>query len=235
LFNIAAGISLALLLVTLCFWLVTYPQGPPPPFIPTPPPMPTMFVPPPPTTLPAPPVPATTIKSEYVVSGGSFRIARVQTWNLGRIPQRTSFNTKEPVSIDIGCFQLRNTRREAFMLIAPGTLAPSVTKQYVNEWRLEGDFWLLSLVLAALPLAWPCFAARYRRVARDACPWCGYDLRATPDQCPECGKQIVRAIPVPVKEPPPPPTPPTPKPIGTAERMLLIRRIAGRGTSQSRR
>jgi hypothetical protein len=197
-------------------------------------PLPMMFVPPPPTTTPPTttpttttpaPVPATTIRSEYIASGGSFRIARVQTWNLGRMPQQTWFDDKEPVSIDIPGFQLRNTKREAYMLIAPGTLNPSVTKRYADEWRIEGDFWLLSLVLAALPLAWPWFTARYRRVARDACPWCGYDLRATPNRCPECGKEIVRAVPVTFKEPPPPPPS---KPLAATERMALIHRIAGR-------
>lgn len=45
-------------------------------------------------------------------------------------------------------------------------------------------FWLLT-ALPLLPLALGVF--RLRR-AKGLCPQCGYDLRATPDRCPECGQ-----------------------------------------------
>jgi hypothetical protein len=39
-----------------------------------------------------------------------------------------------------------------------------------------------------LPLAWGVAALRRRRRARAGiCPSCGYDCRATPERCPECG------------------------------------------------
>jgi hypothetical protein len=54
-------------------------------------------------------------------------------------------------------------------------------------------FWSFALLTAALPSAWIARRLRDRhrraRERRNAglCPACGYDLRATPDRCPECG------------------------------------------------
>jgi hypothetical protein len=49
--------------------------------------------------------------------------------------------------------------------------------------------WLPAALTAILPISWITFTYRRRRFRDHAgrCPSCGYDLRATPERCPECG------------------------------------------------
>ena len=53
-------------------------------------------------------------------------------------------------------------------------------------------YWFLLTIPAVLPAGWVVgVGVRRRRAKRllraNVCPSCGYDLRATPDRCPECG------------------------------------------------
>jgi hypothetical protein len=54
-------------------------------------------------------------------------------------------------------------------------------------WYVTLPYWALSVATAIPPLG--CILRRKRRRSTsELCPTCGYDLRATPYRCPECGE-----------------------------------------------
>jgi len=62
--------------------------------------------------------------------------------------------------------------------------------------RVSVPHWLVCVMAAVLPSMW--FVRAYRAARRKGeglCPTCGYDVRATPERCPECGN-LVAAGPV---------------------------------------
>jgi hypothetical protein len=79
----------------------------------------------------------------------------------------------------------------------PRTLASPPSTAIVTAWQIKVPPILVFLVLAALPAVEILFRRRdtRRRQERDRlgqCVECGYDLRATPDVCPECGATVIR-------------------------------------------
>jgi hypothetical protein len=57
-----------------------------------------------------------------------------------------------------------------------------------SGWQVVIPYWAIWLATSIFPSAWLLSdRARRRRLRRGLCGVCGYDLRASPGQCPECG------------------------------------------------
>ncbi len=62
-------------------------------------------------------------------------------------------------------------------------------------YRVYVPHWLAALAFALLPTVWYVRVGRPRwRYVRGCCVHCGYDLRATPERCPECGAKPQAAV-----------------------------------------
>ena len=94
--------------------------------------------------------------------------------------------------------QYLSTQSRGFAFVrAPDGAGPS-GYPWLRHGLLAFPYWFAVLVFAALPAWWlSAWHRRRRRAARRAagqCVACGYDLRASPDRCPECGALAAAAV-----------------------------------------
>lgn len=66
----------------------------------------------------------------------------------------------------------------------------------VTSRDMVAPLWAVVLPTAIAPaiLLWRRLRAQRRRLAIGLCPRCGYDLRASPDRCPECGTPAPKQV-----------------------------------------
>ena len=70
-----------------------------------------------------------------------------------------------------------------------GELVLSGTDNFANRgFQAVYSYWFIVLLFSPWPIAWLVrWQMRRRTKVAGVCMNCGYDLRATPDRCPECG------------------------------------------------
>ena len=66
-------------------------------------------------------------------------------------------------------------------------------RTYVNDTHfLAAPFYAPGILFSALPVLWIYRRRRARGFPAGHCPTCGYDLRASPERCPECGTAMTK-------------------------------------------
>jgi hypothetical protein len=67
----------------------------------------------------------------------------------------------------------------------------AVVFRWRRGWSVEIPHWFLAVIFAILPLRWLRLRLKGGSRLDGKCQTCGYDLRATPHRCPECGTATI--------------------------------------------
>ena len=131
------------------------------------------------------------VKFGSVISVGTewqFHTAGILSQQGGVWVQTLNVSTPSGPSSHTYLDRLGFTAASGDVLLAP----PSA---YVHTRAVRLPYWFVAGAAMLLPLAWLRELRRARQRARAGlCPGCGYDMRITPDQCPECGLVVVQEL-----------------------------------------
>ncbi|MGH7213189.1 MAG: hypothetical protein ACREIT_00175 [Tepidisphaeraceae bacterium] len=114
----------------------------------------------------------------------SRRVGWVYKPSLSPEPEKLTSDKSHAVFLRCGPF--------AFWRAKP--IAPGSTGHTYYRWGAVVPHWAVAALVAVMPALWLVGALRRgrqrRRLEKGWCVHCGYDLRATPDRCPECGTPV---------------------------------------------
>ena len=106
-----------------------------------------------------------------------------------RLADGSSWTSRRGAYISLGPVAKVDWRFREFMSLSGTT--KGVPQRF---WQLIAPHWSFALLFGMLPAVWAVvWLRRRRRFGAGRCSACGYDLRATPERCPECGTASARA------------------------------------------